>query len=164
MFVAFTLIIFLGAMVFQTSDLLEFIKIGEIKPDLILILVVWLGLVKGSDAGCFSGFFFGLFEDASSNMTLGSNALTKTILGFFCGLSGKRLYTQSFFSHVVCVGIGSVVDIVVLLSIHGFVPNWKRLLLYRTVYNIVCCPFMVYILRSGEQRLSASPSSSSLSR
>lgn len=160
MFVAFTLIIFLCAIVFQTSDLLEFIKIGDAKPDLILILVVWLGLVKGSDVGCFSGFFFGLFEDASSGMSLGSNALTKTILGFFCGLTGKRLYTQSLFSHILCVGIGSVVDMMILLSINGFVPDWKKLLLYRTLYNIVCCPFIVFILRSGDQRLRAKSSSS----
>jgi len=107
----------------------ELIKIGGAKPDLILILVVWLGLVKGSNVGCISGFFFGLFEDGYSGMSLGSNALTKTILGFFCGLSGKRLYTQSLFSHILCVGIGSVVDIMLLLGINGFVQKWETLLL-----------------------------------
>ncbi len=162
MFVAFTLIIFLCAMILQTSDLLELIKIGGAKPDLILILVVWLGLVKGSNVGCISGFFFGLFEDGYSGMSLGSNALTKTILGFFCGLSGKRLYTQSLFSHILCVGIGSVVDIMLLLGINGFVQKWETLLLYKTLYNIVCCPFIVYILRFGEQRLKSKSSSSSI--
>ena len=158
MYVAFTLIIFLCAMIIQTS-ILHFFTIGGVKPDLILIIVVYLGLVKGSDVGCLSGFFFGLVEDAYSMMYRGANAFTKTILGFICGLGGKRLYTQSLFSHVLCVGFGTVVDVILLLSINGFVPNWKKLVLYKTFYNMFCCPFIVYIFRFGEQRLSKKSSS-----
>jgi rod shape-determining protein MreD len=158
MYVAFTLIIFLCAMVIQTS-ILHFFTIGGVKPDLILIIVVYLGLVKGSDVGCLSGFFFGLVEDAYSKMDLGTNALTKTFLGFLCGLGGKRLYTQSLFSHILCLGIATIVDVVLLLSIKGFVPHWKKLVLYETLYNIICCPFIMYIFRFGEQRLSKKSSS-----
>ena len=159
MYVAFTLIIFLCTMVIQTSLLHYFFGIGGIKPDLVLLIVVYLGLVKGADAGCLSGFFFGLIEDAFSGMFLGANAFTKTIIGFFCGLVGKRLYTQSLFSHILCVGIGTVVDAVLLLSIHGFVSNWREIILYETVYNLVCCPCVVYLYRFGEQRLNLQSSS-----
>jgi rod shape-determining protein MreD len=152
MYVAFTLIIFLGAMVIQTS-ILQYLHLEGSKPDLILIIVVYLGLIKGSDVGCVSGFFFGLVEDVYSGMSLGSNALTKTIIGFFCGLVGKRLYTQSLFSHILCVGLGSVVEIIVLLSVNGFVTHWRELVLYETLYNIICCPFIVQIFRFGEQRM-----------
>lgn len=155
MYIAFTLIIFLIAIVLQTT-VLHYLPIGGVKPDLVLIIVVYLGLVKGSDAGCVSGFFFGLIEDVCSVGTdLGSNALTKTIIGFFCGISGKRIYTQSLLSHILCVGIGTVVDVVLLLSIKGFgsVPNWKQLVLYQTLYNIICCPLILLIFRQGEKRL-----------
>lgn len=153
MYAAFTLIFFLIAIVLQTSVLKHVVVI---KPDLILIIVVYLGLVRGSNIGCASGFFFGLIEDVCSVGTdLGSNALTKTIIGFFCGISGKRLYTQSLFSQILCVGLGTVVDVILLLSIKGFgsVPNWKQLLLYETLYNIMCCPFIVFLFRQGEKRL-----------
>jgi rod shape-determining protein MreD len=152
MYVAFTLIVFLGAMVIQTS-VLQYLHLEGSKPDLILIIVVYLGLIKGSNVGCVSGFFFGLVEDVYSGMALGSNALTKTIIGFFCGLVGKRLYTQSLFSHILCVGLGSVVEVILLLSINGFVPHWRELVLYETLYNIICCPFIVQIFRFGEQRM-----------
>ena len=86
-------------MVVQTS-VLRFFTIGGIKPDLVLVIVVYLGLMKGADVGCGSGFLFGLIEDAYS-LYFGANALTKTIVGFVCGIAGKRLYTQSLFTHLL---------------------------------------------------------------
>jgi len=153
MYTAFTLIIFIIAIVLQTSVLKH---ITPIKPDLILIIVVYLGLVRGADTGCVSGFFFGLIEDLCSGGTdLGSNALTKTIIGFFCGISGKHIYTQSLFSQILCVGLGTAVDVILLLSIKGFgsTPNWRQLLLYETLYNTICCPFIVFVFHQGEKRL-----------
>ena len=158
MYVVFTLIIFLCAMVIQTT-ILHFLDLGGVKPDLVVIIVVYLGLVKGSDSGCASGFFFGLVEDIFSGMHLGSNAFTKTIIGFFCGFSGKHLYTQSLFSHVLCVGLSTAVDVILLLSINGFTLNWKNLVLYETLYNMICCPCIVYIFRFGERRLDIKSSS-----
>jgi rod shape-determining protein MreD len=158
MYITFTLIIFVSAIILQTSVLHVATIGGGIKPDLILIIVVYLGLVKGSDIGCAGGFFFGLIEDMYSiKMDLGSNALTKTIVGFFCGISGRHLYTQSLLSQILCVGLGTIVDVVLLLSIKGFDsgPNWKQLLLYETLYNIVCCPFIVLTFRQGEKWLGA---------
>ena len=159
MYVTFTLIVFVSALVLQTS-FLPVVAIKAVKPDLILLIVVYLGLVRGSDIGCVSGFFFGLVEDLYSNkIYLGSNALTKTLIGFFCGLSGKRLYTHSLFSQILCVGVGTVVDVVLVWSINSFAANWKQIVFYETLYNIVCCPLMVLIFRQGEKRLGVKSSS-----
>ena len=150
MYIAFTCIVFLAAMVVQTS-LLRYVSIGGIRPDLVLIIVVYLGLVKGPDMGSLGGFFFGLFEDAFSGTFLGPNALSKTIIGFLCGLVGKRLYTQSFLSHALCISIGTVVDVVLLSSIHGFTPRWQTLLMYEMFYNLLCCPAIIALFRYGER-------------
>ena len=158
MYVMFTLMIFVGAIVLQTS-VLDLVAIKGIKPDLVLLMVVYLGLVKGSDIGCTSGFFFGLVEDIFSGVYFGSNALTKTIIGFFCGASGKRLYTQSMLSQMLCVGIGTVVNVILLLSINGFGAQWTHQLLYESLYNMLCCPLIVWIFRWGEKRFGKTPSS-----
>lgn len=158
MYVVFTLLVFVSAMVLQTT-VLDVLTIKGIKPDLILVIVVYLGLVKGSDIGCTSGFFFGLLEDVYSGMYLGSNALTKTTLGFFCGVIGKRLYTQSLFSQILCVGFATVVDVILLLSIHGFSPEWKHLLVYETLYNMLCCPAIVLIFYLAGKRFGKKSSS-----
>ncbi len=156
MYIAFTCIVFLGAMVVQTS-LLRYVSVGGIRPDLVLIIVVYLGLVRDRRWGV-SAAFFGLVEDAYSGF-LGANALIKTIVGFSCGLIGKRLYTQSLFSHILCVGIGTVANVLILSSLHGFVPHWRTTLVYEMLYNLLCCPVIVAIYRYGERYLKHNTSS-----
>ena len=153
MFVIYTLLLFLSALVLQTT-LMPFLQIGGIKPDLVLVIVVYLGLIRGPEVGCVSGFFFGLIEDFFSLVGnyLGSNALTKTIIGFFCGMGGRQLYTQSLLSHMLCVSLSTVVDLLIHFSIKGFPPEWKQFILYQTLYNLLCCPFIVLLFRQGEKR------------
>lgn len=156
MYIAFTCIVFLAAMVVQTS-LLRYVSIGGVRPDLVLIIVVYLGLVRGPDVGSLSGFFFGLFKDAFSGTFLGGNALSKTIIGFLCGLLGKRLYTQSYLSHALCVGIATAIDVVLLSSIYGFTSHWQTLLAYEMFYNLLCCPVIMAIFRYGERYVKTRP-------
>ena len=157
MYTLFTLLIFIGTMVLQTS-VLHRIPIGGMKPDLVLIIVVYLGLVKGAEVGTLSGFIFGLIEDVVSGTYLGSNALAKTIVGFFCGIGGKRLYTHNMFSQILFVSLSSVINIVLRLSINGFMTEWRQMFLYETVYNLLCCPFLVIIFRQAEKQLKTSSS------
>ena len=140
-------------MIVQTT-LLHYFTIGGVKPDLVLIIVIYLGLIEGPNLGCLSGFSLGLFEDAYSGISLGgANALSKTIVGFLSGLVGKRLYTQSLFAHMICVGIGTILDVLLNLSLHGFNPGWKSLVLYESLYNMFCCPWIVLLFRFGERHL-----------
>lgn len=157
MYTLFTLLVFIGTMVLQTS-VFPRIPIGGMKPDLVIIIVVYLGLVKGAEVGSLSGFAFGLVEDVISGTYLGSNALAKTIIGFLCGVGGKRLYTHSMFSQILCVGLSSVVNIALRLSIHGFGAEWRQILLYETVYTLLCCPFLVIVFRQAEKQLKTSSS------
>ncbi|PID57859.1 rod shape-determining protein MreD [candidate division KSB3 bacterium] len=154
MYFAFSLIVFLGAMIAQTT-LLNFFTIHGVKPDLVLIIVVYLGLIEGPNPGCLSGFSFGLFEDVYSGISLsGVNALSKTISGFLGGLLGKHLYTQSFVVPVICVGLGTVLDVLLCVGLYqDFTPEWKRILVYESIYNMLCCPLIVMIFRFGERHL-----------
>jgi rod shape-determining protein MreD len=158
MYIIFTLLLFIGGMVLQTS-VFHRIPIGGMKPDLVVVMVVYLGLVKGPETGSLSGFLFGLLHDTVSGASLGSNALSKTIIGFFCGIGGKRLYTHSMFSQFLCVGMSSVVNILLRLSIHGFTAGWQQALLYETLYTLICCPWIVLIFRQIEIRFGKQSSS-----
>ncbi len=151
MYAILTFLIFVGGMVLQTSVFPK-IPIGGMKPDLVVVIVVYLGLIKGPEMGSLSGFLFGLLHDTVSGASLGSNALAKTIIGFFCGVGGKHLYTHSMFSQIVCVGLSSAANILIRLSIHGFTVGWQQALLYETLYTLICCPWIVLIFRQIEAR------------
>jgi len=73
------------------STLAPVLRIGDVTPDLPLIVVVLLALHRGSEVGCLAGLVTGLLQDAASGGLLGVQALTKALVGFALGGAGRRL-------------------------------------------------------------------------
>ena len=67
------------------------LRIGDVAPDIPLIVVVLLALRRGPEFGCASGFAAGLLQDMATGGLLGVQALTKALVGFFIGALGGRL-------------------------------------------------------------------------
>lgn len=69
---------------------LDFISVGGITPDLLIILIVWIALSEGQFEAIFAGFLLGLLFDVISNDIIGMNALVKTIVAFTAGYFYKE--------------------------------------------------------------------------
>jgi rod shape-determining protein MreD len=67
------------------------LRIGDVTPDIPLIVVVLLALRRGPEFGCAAGFAAGLLQDAASGGLIGVQALTKAVIGFGVGAAGARL-------------------------------------------------------------------------
>lgn len=66
------------------------LRIGDVTPDIPLIVVVLLALRRGPEFGCLGGFAAGLVQDAAGGGFIGVQALTKALVGFGVGtLSGR---------------------------------------------------------------------------
>ena len=65
--------------------ILDFIAIGNITPDLLIILIVIISLNEGQFRAVFAGFFIGLLFDLLTMDVIGTNALTKTVVAFVAG-------------------------------------------------------------------------------
>jgi rod shape-determining protein MreD len=65
---------------------LNFIAVGGITPDLLLILCIWITLMEGRFQGLIAGFGIGLLFDIISSDVIGTNALAKTVAVFAAGL------------------------------------------------------------------------------
>jgi len=65
--------------------LLNLIEIEGIKPDILLILCVWISLREGRFVGTIFGFSNGLIFDIITISVIGTNALTKTVASFLAG-------------------------------------------------------------------------------
>jgi len=66
----------------MTSDMLS---IGGVLPDFALIFLVWVVIEKGQLKGELTGFALGLGLDVLSSGILGSQGLSKAIVGFLLG-------------------------------------------------------------------------------
>lgn len=90
---------------------IEFIEIGGLTPDLLLILVVWIALSEGQFVGLFFGFGIGILFDLTTNDVIGTNALAKTVVAFIAGYfykEGKQEQTIGSVRFLFTVFIASV--------------------------------------------------------
>ena len=71
-------------------SLIDFISIGGITPDLIIILCVWVAISEGQFIGLFGGFLFGLILDIVTMDVIGTNALSKLFVAFAAGFFFKE--------------------------------------------------------------------------
>ena len=69
------------------STVLHLISIGSITPNLLLILCVSMGLMRGRKSGLWTGFFCGLLVDLFYGSVFGFYALIYMYAGFFSSSS-----------------------------------------------------------------------------
>jgi rod shape-determining protein MreD len=96
------LVVFAAAMlqVVIVSSLL----VGGGAPDLLLVTVVALGLLRGAVAGAFAGFSGGLVVDLVALDTLGVSSLVLTLAGFWAGRYGETTARGRRVPQLVAVG------------------------------------------------------------
>lgn len=104
-------ILFLTAVAcfFLQSTLLQKIAIGSISPNLLVIFVVSVGLMRGSKTAMFAGFFTGLLDDLCFGGVVGLNAFLYMAIGCLCGFSCKIYYDNNIKVPVILVTINDLV-------------------------------------------------------
>ncbi|MCL5289647.1 MAG: rod shape-determining protein MreD [Bacillota bacterium] len=100
------------------STLFSFLQVSGVKPDLVLMLVIFNGFLRGSREGAFLGFLAGLAQDIFTGNYIGLNALAKMTAGYLAGLAEARFYKESVIIVTLVtfmVGIASQLAYYVLL-------------------------------------------------
>ncbi|MBL8007602.1 MAG: rod shape-determining protein MreD [Ignavibacteria bacterium] len=85
--------IFLVLIILQSSFIGYILSIPNynITPDLVILLVIYLGYTRGQTAGMISGFISGLILDILSGTFVGLLALSYTLAGFIAGYFNRQL-------------------------------------------------------------------------
>ncbi|MEW6182407.1 MAG: rod shape-determining protein MreD [Bacillota bacterium] len=76
------------------QTVLNFLRVAGVKPDLLLLLVVFNGFLKGPREGAFWGFIAGILEDLAFGYYIGLHALSKLAAGYVAGL-GEYVYKEN---------------------------------------------------------------------
>lgn len=77
--------VFLFTMIIQIF-LAHYIAIGSVRPDFILVFLVFISARYGRIWGIICGFLAGLLQDATGSLSvLGANAVAKSIVGYILG-------------------------------------------------------------------------------
>lgn len=140
-FIFFALII---TIVFQVF--LENIKFLVIKPNLILLLVIFFSLQKGTIFGMVFGFIGGLILNSISYNNLCFFSLQGTIIGFICGEMKKYRYTNFIKFIIAILGIFFFEIMSLIIStIRYQLPICKILFLIIIPKVFISCIFLLPI-------------------
>ncbi len=87
-------------------------------PDLLLVTLVAVSLLRGSIAGAVGGFFAGLIVDTASLATLGLTSLVLTLAGFWIGRYGETTGRDRGHAPYLSIAVVTVLYEVGLLVVH----------------------------------------------
>lgn len=110
-------VVFVAAML--QAVIVSSLIIGGGAPDLLLVVAVSLGLLRGSITGAVSGFAGGLVVDLLTLETLGITSLVLTLAGFWAGRYAETTGRGRRLAPLVAVGV-----ITVLAGVFGFVLHY----------------------------------------
>lgn len=158
-------ILLLGAAVLLQTTVLRFVEVNGVKPDLQLILVVFLALRRGSMSGQIAGFVGGLLEDVVTLSPLGFHAIVKALVGFCAGLPFGLIRASAVVVPVLLVAGGAMIKGLASggISLAFQIPLDAHLLEERfwieTAYNVILAPFLFALLSHIRLLRSVSPRS-----
>ncbi len=134
------------------STLTYSLALGPIKPDFVLLLVIFFALYKGAKQGMFYGMAVGLGVDALSGGVIGINSFALGCLGLVCGMLEERVYINHFLTKFLVALVACLFYIIVyyVLAVHffrlpGFFSNLDIVIgtiFYTSVCNIFFTDFL----------------------
>jgi rod shape-determining protein MreD len=153
----FTTLLLVLAVLLQ-STLLGAIAINTVKPDLALIILVFVSLRRGSMVGQVSGFLSGILEDFMSAgpfgfYPLGFHALMRAVIGFVFGVFSGKVFVDPFLMPMILTAVATllkglisgIISAVFGFSSSGFLYFTGRIWI-EIGYNAVFSPFLFALL------------------
>jgi rod shape-determining protein MreD len=131
---------------------------GQVKPDLVLIIVVSLGLLRGPDQGLFFGILAGFFMDLLSGNIIGVQALSKMALGFCSGLMEKNIFKDNVLIPAVTVFAATLIfesfNIILYIAFnaqYNFFGTLVSAIIPIAFYNALFTPLIYHLILKMER-------------
>lgn len=125
----------------------DVISLGPLRPDLVLILVIFFSLFCGAKEGLFCGMILGFGVDALGCAIVGLNCLILGSIGFFAGLLKDRIYRAHPLTKILIVLIAQIYSILIyyifaarFFHMLAFWQQWSVLMgniIYTTLFNLI---------------------------
>ena len=135
------------AFVLQTTWV-DSIKIGSIKPDLLIVALSLVALRSGPVVGAYTGLGLGIFQDLYMPAYLGVNALAKSLIGAGFGYSHTHMISDSIQVQAALI-FGAVIfhDLIYYVCTGADVPFEVVNILGRAVYTgLISAVFLTGLL------------------
>lgn len=147
----YSALLIVATVILQTT-LADYLTVVGVRPDLMLLLVVWLGLTARTHTAIEIGFVGGLAIDVFSGGKLGMNAFCMSLLAFLVAKTKEKFVVEHPVTQTMLTFICSLAYVLtsfILQAIAGFELPWKGALLTKTalfaMYNSLVCSLVLYL-------------------
>lgn len=146
------LLLFLMAMLALVlqSTVFNQLNIAGVKPDIILVMVVSIAVVRGPRQGGIVGFSLGLLEDFYLGRFIGMNSICKGLTGLFAGWVTIGAFSENLLVPIISTFLGTIFNGIVyfligkLLGLNWTVNLWLSNTIPLAVYNMCLVPFLYH--------------------
>lgn len=136
---AFTIIF---CFILQTS-VFDLFQLADTVPNIMLIYVVSVAVMRGQKESMITGFFCGLLLDIFYSSHLGIFAFVFMFMGFVNGLFHRIYYAEDTFLPLVLISVNDIVYGFVMYLGYGLLKNHMNLMLY---IRKIILPEIVYTI------------------
>jgi rod shape-determining protein MreD len=149
-------LLFILCFVLQTT-VGDWLKIFDVGPDFVIIMIVAIAIKYGPATGCFWGFFAGFMQDIYAPVEwLGAHTIAMTVLGFVVGQLEERFLTLNLPAKTAVLAIGFFVCDMIYFLLTGLEKDVVTSLFFsKTVpeclYTVVVGA-VVFHLSSGKMK------------
>ncbi len=106
----YVIILFL-LVLFQSSNFINNIALfGKVVPDFVLTFLIYISLTSSFIAAESFGFFTGIILDILSNVLIGINGFTLTVISSLLNLFKTKLFVDKSFSIFIIVFITTIIN------------------------------------------------------
>ena len=154
LFIVISICFVLQTTVFQT------LSFANIAPNLMIIVVSSMGLMRGRKEGMYVGFISGLLVDIFCGFYLGIYALLYMYVGYINGFFRKRFYPEDIKQPLVLVSASNVISNIIIYIVlfltrnrYDFGYYLLNVIIPEWVYTMVVTLFLYFILLKINQKL-----------
>ncbi len=116
---------------------LDHIKIAHVKPDLLVLLVVFFAIFFGPGTGAEAGFVSGLFKDTYSLDIFGVNSVLLSLTGLIAGMLSPKLFKESKLTQILLVFAFSVLYMVIHYFVSSLILKITYVTLPEYLYSLI---------------------------
>jgi len=135
------------------STILGRIAIRGVRPDLAMLVLVFVSVRRGPMVGQVSGFASGFLEDLMNVSPLGFHSLLRTVIGYLFGLLSRNVFIDPFLMPIILAVVATllkgllsgVVSALFGIASSGFITFTGRIWI-EMGYNGIVAPFLFALL------------------
>ncbi len=125
------------------TTVFKFLELGGIGPNILLVLTMSFGLMRGRKEGLLVGFFSGLLVDIFFGFAIGPFAMIYMFLGYCNGFFHKLYYVEDVLLPIIMIAINELAYSLIMFVVFFMMRNRMDLMFY---FENVIFPELIYTI------------------